>query len=109
MIDFTFYTGICYSANCTSSDLMYITQSLDSYIPPPYHSLSITEIKSPHFEWTLGLTIAFCLLGLYLAVCCWAGAQDSYQKWKRVGRRKVTEVLSVAHSFGLLMQRTSSN
>ena len=42
LIQTTFYTGVCYSANCTVSDIMYISKSFNSYIPAPYHNLKIT-------------------------------------------------------------------
>lgn len=41
----TYYTGICYSSNCSASDLRYIAKSVNEYVPLPFNSYKIFE---PH-------------------------------------------------------------
>ena len=105
----TFYTGVCYSANCSSSDLLYMSQAYSSYIPLSFSNLNIIEEHTSRVEWDSSLIAVFCVLGVYMVGCCVAGGLDSYQKWMRMRRSKVIECFSLVHSLRLITQRSSSN
>lgn len=74
-----FYTGLCYSSNCTANDLMYIAKSVNEYIALPFEDLRILELDTNTNTWNNYILALISILGFIVLLTLIATAIDKFK------------------------------